>query len=204
MQPHRRSAVVELKRIRSGDTEALGLLLEETWAPLVRYLITIVDSAEAAEDAAQEAFVRLWKRRDRWTSGSARGLVFRIGRNVALDSRRRADVRRRWKRDHAGDLTPSPPTPDEELMGKELQRCYREALESLPPRRREVFELIRLRGLSHAEVTEVLDLSYRTVANHLRLAMRDMRDLLSDAPAQEPARSPTPGESGAEGRASDG
>jgi RNA polymerase sigma-70 factor (ECF subfamily) len=79
---------VELERIRSGDSEALGLLLRETWAPLVRYLLTFLDSVEAAEDAAQEAFVRLWEHRERWESGSGRAVVFRIGRNVALDLRR--------------------------------------------------------------------------------------------------------------------
>ena len=182
-----RSTIVELERIRSGDSEALGLLLGETWAPLVIYLLTFLDSVEAAEDAAQEAFVRLWEHRDRWESGSARAVVFRIGRNIALDLRRRADVRRRWRRDHRYDPTLSPPTPEEELTGTELLLRFREALESLPPRRREVFELIRLRGLSHRDVAEVLEVSDQTVANHMRLAMKDLRHLLLDPPAESPA-----------------
>ena len=181
-----RSTIVELERIRSGDSEALGLLLGEAWAPLVIYLLTFLDSVEAAEDAAQEAFVRLWEHRDRWESGSARAVVFRIGRNMALDLRRRADVRRRWRRDHRYDPTLSPPTPEEELTGTELLLRFREALESLPPRRREVFELIRLRGLSHRDVAEVLEVSDQTVANHMRLAMRDLRHLLLDPPAESP------------------
>ena len=181
-----RSTIVELERIRSGDSEALGLLLGETWAPLVIYLLTFLDSVEAAEDAAQEAFVRLWEHRDRWESGSARAVVFRIGRNIALDLRRRADVRRRWRRDHRYDPTLSPPTPEEELTGTELLLRFREALESLPPRRREVFELIRLRGLSHRDVAEVLEVSDQTVANHMRLAMKDLRHLLLDPPAESP------------------
>ncbi len=170
---------MELEQIRSGDSEALGLLLEETWAPLVAYLLTILDTVEAAEDAAQEAFVRLWEHRDRWEPGSARPVVFRIGRNVALDLKRRADVRWRWRRHHRHDPILSPSTPEEEFTGNELLFHFREALESLPPRRREVFELIRLRGLSHREAAEVLELSYSTVANHLRLAMKDLKRLLS-------------------------
>jgi RNA polymerase sigma factor (sigma-70 family) len=177
---------VELDRIRAGDSEALGLLLTESWTPLVRYLLTFLDSVEAAEDAAQEAFVRLWEHRDRWASGSARAVVFRIGRNIALDLRRKADVRGRWRRHHHYDPVPSPPTPDEELTGTELLLHFREALESLPPRRREVFELIRLRGLSHRDVAQVLDISYQTVANHLRLAMKDLQRQMSDVPAASP------------------
>jgi RNA polymerase sigma-70 factor (ECF subfamily) len=195
---------VELERIRSGDSEALGLLLRETWAPLVRYLLTFLDPVEAAEDAAQEAFVRLWEHRERWESGSGRAVVFRIGRNVALDLRRRAEVRRRWKRNHRYDPTPSPPTPDEEFTGTEFLTRFREALESLPPHRREVFELIRFRGLSHRDVAEALEISYQTVANHLTLAMKDLRHLLSDIPAKEPSGSPASDDHGRGERANDG
>jgi len=163
---------VELERIRSGDSEALGLLLRETWAPLVRYLLTFLDSVEAAEDAAQEAFVRLWE----------------------------TEVRRVWLRRFDRGSTISPPTPEEELTGSELMQRFQEALESLPPKRREVFELVRLRGLSHREAAQVLEVSARTVANHLVLAMKDMRDMLSDFPAQSPAED----DHGREERANDG
>lgn len=191
---------MDLEQIRSGDSEALGRLLKETWAPLVLYLHSILDSVEAAEDAAQESYVRLWEHRDRWTSGSARPVIFRIGRNVALDLRRRAEVRRRWMRNHRRDTVPSPPTPEDGYTANELHRQFREALESLPPRRREVFELIRLRGLSHRDVAQVLDISYQTVANHLRLAMQDLRRLLSDVPLEPPVHDAR----GGEGRSSDG
>jgi RNA polymerase sigma-70 factor (ECF subfamily) len=178
-----RTNTVELERIKSGDAEALGLLLQEAWAPLVSYLHTFLDSVEEAEDAAQEAFVRLWEHRDRWETGSARALVFRIGRNAAMDLRRRTEVRRRWKLLRRNDPTLSPPTPEEELEGSEFLRRFRAAVENLPPRRREVFELIRLRGLSHSEAAQVLEISYQTVANHLRLAMQELRPLLPDSMA---------------------
>lgn len=195
---------MDLDRIRSGDSEALGLLLREAWAPLVTYLLTFLDSVEAAEDAAQEAFVRLWEHRDRWTTGSGRAVVFRIGRNVALDQRRRMEVRRRFWRKHRSDPPSSPPTPEEELAGTEYLMRFQEALENLPPRRREVFELIRFRGLSNGDVAEVLEISYQTVANQLRLAMRDLRHLLSDSTADAPGKSAAEGDDGREGRASDG
>jgi RNA polymerase sigma-70 factor (ECF subfamily) len=195
---------VEVQRIRSGDSEALGLLLRETWAPLVAYLLTFLDSVETAEDAAQEAFVRLWEHRDRWESGSARAVVFRIGRNIALDLQRRAEVRRRWRSKHRHAPTPSPPTPEEELTSAEFLIRFREALESLPPRRREVFQLIRFRGLSHRDVAEVLAVSERTVANHLRLAMKDLRHLLTDFSLEEPVEEPAEDVHRREERSSDG
>lgn len=178
---------MELGQIHSGDREAFRLLLGETWAPLVLYLSTFLERREDAEDAAQEAFVRLWEHRRRWTSGSAKAVLFRIGRNVALDLRRKAAVRRRFLGSRLFGEAKAPENPEEVLTGKELLASFREAVEGLPPRRREVFELVRLHGLTHGEAAEVLDVSYRTVANHLRLAMRDVRQLLQDGPVESAA-----------------
>lgn len=173
---------MDLDRIRTGDEEALGALLRESWAPLVRYLASILGGADAAEDAAQEAFVRLWEQRERWTGGSARAVLFRIARNAAIDDLREAGTRRRHLRSQPRAPAPSdPPEQELELERRRLEKRFLDALERLPPARREVFELVRFRGLRHAEVAEVLGLSPQTVANHMGLALRDLREMLTDA-----------------------
>lgn len=167
-----------MSRIRSGDVEALDILLREFWAPLVEYLSTIVGSDEAAQDAAQEAFVRLWEHRDRWEEGSAQAVLFRIGLNIARDALRRAKVGRRWALRARVEPQAPTPTPVDEAEATEFEVGFREALESLPARRREVFELVRFRGLSYAETAQVMELSRQTVANHMSLALKDLRHLL--------------------------
>jgi RNA polymerase sigma-70 factor (ECF subfamily) len=165
-----------LARIALGDETALAELLAGEWSPLVRHLSGLLSSADLAADAAQEAFVRLWERRGSWNAGSARALLFRIGRNVAFDLRRRARVRRRV----LPDLEPRrPATPAEDLERAELEERCSAALASLQERRREVFELVRLAGLSHREAAEVLGVSTQTIANNISLALRDLRHLLA-------------------------
>ena len=172
-------------------------LVAECWSPLVLFLNGLVDSMDAAEDLAQESVVRLWSRRETLDPGSARAFLFRIGRNAALDQLRRRKVRSRFfSRDLGPD--PSPPTPDEEFATSELQVRFQEAFAELPPRRREVFEMIRFHGLSYREVGEVLDLSSQTVANHMTHAYKDLRRLLSEyLPERQVAeRAGEPGRSG--------
>ncbi len=53
------------------------------------------------------------------------------------------------------------------------------AVNSLPARRREVLVLVRMFGLSRKDVAEVMDLAPQTVANHLKLAMDDLRGILA-------------------------
>ena len=53
-------------------------------------------------------------------------------------------------------------------------------MDTLPNRRREVFELVRFKGLTYQDVAEVLELSPQTVANQMTLAHRDLRSMLAD------------------------
>ncbi len=192
-----------MDRIRAGDIGALELLLRDVWPPLVAHLAAVTGSLEAAEDAAQEAFVRLWERREDWRAGSARALLFRIGRNAALDEGRRARVRGRLAAERSRSGVASPPTPDGDLDRSELRLRLDAALDRLPPRRREVFELIRFSGLSHEEAADAMGLATQTVANHMSLALRDLRAALADLVAGMPrSGSGEPGEP--EGRRRDG
>jgi RNA polymerase sigma-70 factor (ECF subfamily) len=176
---------LELDRVNKGDRAAFHELVHASWGPLVRYCRRIASSDDAAQDAAQEALVRLWEHRESWSGGSARAVLFRIARNVALDERRRAVVRSRAAA--TPGLAPGgPPTPEDELGASGLRDRVVAALDSLPERRREVFELVRRQGLSYREVSGVMGISMQTVANQMSLAMRDLRVLLADALGEAP------------------
>jgi len=169
-----------LERTRAGDQAALATILDRYWAPVVRYAASLLDDADAAEDAAQECFVRLWEHREDWKlEGSLRGLLFQIVRNLAFDERRRTQARARAA--HAAPEAPPPRTPADQAETAELRALLATAVRALPERRREVFLLVRHQGLSHREVAQLLDLSPQTVANHLSLALADLRVALASA-----------------------
>jgi len=166
-----------LSRIRQGDTGALGIILERHWPAVVRYALTILDSRDAAEDVAQETFVRLWERREAWRlEGSVRALLLRVTRNLSLDELRRRSARQRTAR--SAPRTPLRLLPDEELESREMRSIITRAVDSLPQRRREVFILVHHYGLSYRETASVLELAPQTVANHLTLALADLRKQL--------------------------
>lgn len=147
------------------------------WGPLVGFAHRFLAGSGDAEGVVQTAFVRLWgRRRTLSESGSVRSLLYTIVRNACLDELRKH--RRREKAHEGADLPPSPRTPYEDVQGAELQRLAATAVAHLPERRREVFRMVREEGLSYAEVAEVLGLSTQTVANHMSLAMADLRTAL--------------------------
>ncbi|MGD8321944.1 MAG: sigma-70 family RNA polymerase sigma factor [Gemmatimonadota bacterium] len=173
------AAEMDLASIRAGERVAFERLVHETWSDLVDHLTWILGSRPAAEDASQEAFIRVWEKRERWRDGSARALVFRIGRNVAFDERRRERVRRAWVLRQASAARPAI-EPEDRAEASEQERRFRKALLALTPARREVIELVRLRGLTHREAAEALGIAPQTVSNRMTLALADLRLLLSD------------------------
>jgi RNA polymerase sigma-70 factor (ECF subfamily) len=173
--------------LRSGDPDTLRGLMDGHWAPLVGFAHRILAGSAEAEDMVQEAFVRLWARRSTLkTEGSLRSLLYTIVRNACLDELRKKDRRTRAQR--KGPPPASPRTPYEDVHGAELQRVAAAAVSNLPAKRQEVFRLVREEGLSYRDVAEVLGLSQQTVANHMSLALADLRTTLRPFMAESRAR----------------
>src|SRR4029450_9166491 len=84
-----RPDAILLARLAADDASALEALLGPFWAPLKMFIARMTGSVEAAEDAVQEAFCRLWERRGSWGGeGSVSGLLFRLARNTAVSATR--------------------------------------------------------------------------------------------------------------------
>jgi RNA polymerase sigma-70 factor (ECF subfamily) len=161
----------------NGDEAGLAALLKRHWHSLVRYSFSILDDWDAAEDVAEEVFVKLWERRETWgLEGSVLGLLFRISRNLCMDEHRQQNARQR-----VANKAPAPnamSTPTEYVDSKEVHSILSGALDNLPQRRREVFVLVRQHGLSYRETADALGVAPQTVANHLSLALADLREVL--------------------------
>src|SRR5688500_9093413 len=86
-----------LARLAADDASALDALLVRHWSPLTTFLARLTGSVDAAEDAAQETFCRLWERRRSWRpAGSVVGLLYRLARHIEIG---RASCRDRGERE---------------------------------------------------------------------------------------------------------
>lgn len=164
--------------LREGDVATFRHLMNKYWQPLVAYAYSMLNSQDAAEDAVQEAFIRLWQRRSETRpQHSLRGYLFGIVRHVVTDVRRKGQIREgALARSHV--TAPNPPTPAEVAELGMLETAVIQAIEELPERRREVFRLAHYSGLSHQEIGEVLGITASTAKKHVNLALGDLRRLL--------------------------
>lgn len=172
--------------IRGGSQPALARLMDQCWPELVRYAARQVGDLDLARDIVQETFIQIWERRRAWKPrGSARAYLYRTVRNLIIDEKRKRAVRRRWAARQEFAPSPRPATPDEILDEHLLTEVFEAAVAALPDRRREVFELVFLRGLPHADAAKVMGLSTQTVANQMSAALRAVRKAVADSGALE-------------------
>jgi RNA polymerase sigma-70 factor (family 1) len=167
-----------LVAIRSGDARALETLIATYWDALVQYAGRVLRGAADPQDVVQETFIRLWAHRERWgTDGSVRSLLYTVTRNAALDELRRGA--RALRAAEAADPPVPPDQPSADAEATELRAAVEDAVAGLPAKRQEVFRLAREEGLSYAEIAAVMGLSPQTVANHMSLALADLRGALA-------------------------
>ena len=149
---------------RPGDVAADDLnVLYGRYGRAVRgHCRRFLGSAEAAEDAAQEVFLRALRQPGRWPTASEwRPWLFRIATNYCLNELRRRRVRTRDPLEVAA--APQGSLEDCLVARSEMERL----LQRLPARVREVARLTHVEGMRQEEVAEALGVSRRTVVSCL-------------------------------------
>lgn len=145
---------------------------------LVRYLARFAGDPELAEDAAQEAFVRLAERPP-GSDANLRAWLFTVATRIAVDQ-----ARSRRRRDALLEAAPGRPAmgdppdrPDEALDKAELRRRVRAALDTLDEKERTVL-LMREEGFAHREIAEAVGTTTGSVGTMIARALRKLADRL--------------------------
>lgn len=179
--PRTDPAVVPLRPV--SDAEAFRILFDTHFDRLLRYVRRYLGSPEESEDLIQDLFLTLW--RDRRTIGLHRdltGYLYAMARHRALDrlKHRRVETRFRERRALALALEREGPSwnPATELEERDLAAAIQRAVDTLPPRQREVLRLRWQEHLSYAEVGAALGIAPKTVAIHRGRALRHLRAML--------------------------
>ena len=174
-----------MRRLASGDAEALAPLMERHYRRLYRVALSYLRSADDALDCVQETFVKALENAGRWNPDSeVAPWLTRIAINNAIDRYRRAKRRSRSEAplaegDHDLRLAEDQPSPERRVIGGELGQCVERALKALPEGQRAVFVLRHYEQLSLAEIADALGMSLGTVKSSLHRAVLRLRDRLA-------------------------
>ncbi|HLR24636.1 MAG TPA: RNA polymerase sigma-70 factor [Fodinibius sp.] len=171
----------QVRRIQNGDGKAFEKLFFTYYQRLCGFAVKIVKSPDLARDCVQEVFLKIWRNRDQWEiNHSLSTYLYQSVRNQALNilekqKNKREYTQKYYEQDfHKGR--------DEDRLSDQQRsrvKAVWEAAETMPGRRKMVFELHRRHGLSYKEIACVMDISRKTVENHMGMALQDIRDKLA-------------------------
>ncbi len=160
-------------RIKKGDREAFRLFFERYQASLLSFLVSKGTARDDAEDLLQTAFLIIWEKREEIRPDrSLRSFLYTIAYNRMLNLFR---DRKDQDPDFAYKLSASGDNPEEAAENRQAIEALHKALEVMPEKRRRVFELCYLQGLSYKEAAQAMDVAQKTVENHMALALKELR-----------------------------
>jgi RNA polymerase sigma-70 factor, ECF subfamily len=174
-------------RVRDGDDAAFGRLVAAYQDRLVGLLTHLVGERDAAEDLAQEVFLRVYRARKGYVATAKFSTwLFRIAQNLASNSRRGRRRRREVPFAGSSEITDSRPQealvpeksafiPNRQLAKREVQTVVRAALEDLGERQKLAVLLHKFEGMSYADIAETMEMTPQAVKSLLSRARENLR-----------------------------
>ena len=167
-----------LARVADGDPASVRALVARKLPRLLSLAGRMLGDASAAEDVAQEAFLRVWKQAPRWRPGAARfdTWLYRVALNLCYDRLRR---RRELSYAEPPDRADEAPGPERGLEAADTGRRVSAALQALPDRQREAIVLCHYQELGNIEAAAIMGVSVEALESLLSRGRRAGRAALA-------------------------
>lgn len=165
------------KRIKAGNHEAFKRFFDAHFDGLLRFLISRNMPLDAAKDLVQQAFIYIWEHRDNIDPGkSLRAYIFKIAYTRMLNYHR---DNQKFNNDETIPEREIGLTPEDISRSRDLEDAIDRAVDAMPKKRGMVFRLCFIQDFTYKEAAQVLDVSRKTVENHMGLAFKDIRKSLA-------------------------
>ncbi len=173
-------------RLNDSDEEAFGQLYRLYSGRLFGYLVKLIKSEVFAQELLQDTFVKLWNSRQNINpEKSFRSYLFRIAENNVYDFFRKAAREKKLREAIIKSACEHYEHVEENLLTKENEQILQDAINLLPPKRRQIFQMIKIEERSYDEVSTLLNISVSTINDHIVKATKAIREALKQYHAAE-------------------
>lgn len=166
-------------KVKAGDLDKLGLLFERHKKRLFGFFYNMNQNASISEDLVQNVFVRMLKYKHTFTGeGSFAAWMFRTARNVNYDHHRKHQKEKNqsnlelveYKLEDGQNF-------DSEMDKKDEVSLLKRAMRKLPPEKREILVLSKLKEIKYNEIGEILGCSEGAAKVKAHRALNDLRTI---------------------------
>lgn len=168
-----------LERLGRDDHKAFDALFTLYHPKVKSFLFGFVKNEDLASDMTQDIFFKVWVNRETISKvQSFKAYLFRMARNMIYDYYDHSLIEEKYvlkQQELNGELYSN--MIEEELYARELSLLIDISIEQMPTQRKRVFLMSRKEGLSNDEIATRLNISRRTVENHITKALQELRKL---------------------------
>ncbi|MGD9557177.1 MAG: RNA polymerase sigma-70 factor [Mangrovibacterium sp.] len=170
---------VVLSKLRDNDLVAFEKVYMAYSEKLFHFAFSYLKSTFEAEEIVQEVFIQVWEMRHQIDPGrSFDSLIHRMTINRVYNQMKHQVVKQKYQNYLTQFDSSLQDSPEAALHFKQLEAKINLLLTRLPEQQRTVFEMSRMKGLSHAQIANELGLSVRTVENQVYRASRFLKEHL--------------------------
>lgn len=178
-----------LKEIAVGNEVAFREMYHHFYKRLLQFAFILTKNKEASEELVEDVFIKIWK--NRYNADAIHNLkvyLYTATKNTCLNylsSKANDSINKPF--DAINIVLTEPVCPDQLFIYRETFTKIKNAIETLPPRCKMIFKLVREDGLKYKEVAEVLNVSPNTVDAQMTIAIRRIAMLVRDEFEKIPA-----------------
>ncbi len=160
-----------LAQLKAGNSEAFSQLYRQYSGPMYVNVLKMVKDEQVTEEIVQDIFARIWQKRESiHFEKSFASYIYRVAQNMVFDFFRKLKRDKNLYEHFKTIATENYSHIEEELHSKEFETLLHNALNTLPPQQKKVYQLCSLEGRSYKEAGVQLGISSSTVKEHLAKA----------------------------------
>ncbi|TNE36094.1 RNA polymerase sigma factor, partial [bacterium] len=161
-----------VENLRKGSAEAFQILYHKYHNRVYRFCLRMLGSEEAAKDAFQETFVKVYENRESFKGENFGGWLFTIARNTCYNTLRTTKTHSEFD-----ELYYKSGSTNNVDFG--LRKALEEAINSLPLTLKEAFILREYEDMSYTEIAEILEIDLSLAKIRVFRARKQLRLILT-------------------------
>ena len=169
-----------LLQMSDGNVAAYRFLFDHHFTDLCNFLLIYLHSKELSEEIALEIFTFIWeKRQSLQIKASFKSFLFSSAKNRAISLYRKEQKMIFTSIDSMQSISYDDSSSQQLMENTELREIINTAIEKLPEKSKQIYQLAWEENLSHKEIAEQLGITPKTVENHVGIALRKLRESLN-------------------------
>lgn len=164
------------QQIRNGQYEAMEIFFNRYYTPLCRFGLSYESNSCLVEEKVADIFIQLWNSRNILDKiKNPKSYIYVVVKNSLKTVRKSEQFHQQIDESKTNNTMFSPSREQEIIENEEKEintNLIREILDVIPTKSRQAFELSRIDGLKYKEISVILNVTPKTVENHIAIALK--------------------------------